>query len=258
MTREQILEFMKLHYCGNNMVISVAGGFDEEQTLQTIKRYFEPIEKQGIGLKQTTDCDTAPNFYRCLCERKKDLEQLYMNLAFPTIKESDERRHTQVILNGLLGGSNSSRLFQQIREELGLAYSVYSYSSLFRHAGLFHVDIIINPDNVKQVYDKLNEIFIEFATCPVKKQEINSLYNQIRIETIMGSESARNHMERNAKSLLNHGKFIPLEEMLDNLSKVTSEMVCEFSANYLRMEQAGICLVGDIKEEVNKIKKYWK
>ena len=258
MTREQILEFMKLHYCGNNMVISVAGGFDEEQTLQTIKRYFEPIEKQGIGLKQTTDCDIAPTFYRCLCERKKDLEQLYMNLAFPTIKESDERRHTQVILNGLLGGSNSSRLFQQIREELGLAYSVYSYSSLFRHAGLFHVDIIINPDNAKQVYDKLNEIFIEFATCPVKKQEIHSLYNQIRIETIMGSESARNHMERNAKSLLNYGRFIPLEEMLDNLSKVTSDMVCEFSANYLRMEQAGICLVGDINEEVDTIKKYWK
>ncbi len=258
MTRQQILDFMKLHYCGNNMVISVAGGFDEAQTIRYIKQYFEPIEKQGVGINQTTDCDTVPIFHRCLCERKKDLEQLYMNLAFPTVNERDEKRHTQVILNGLLGGSNNSRLFQQIREELGLAYSVYSYSSLFHHAGLFHVDVIINPDNTEKVYDKLNEIFMDFATHPVKEQELNSLYNQIRIETIMGSESARNHMERNAKSLLHYGRYVPLEEMLDNLSKVTSEMVCDFSANYLKMEQAGICFVGDINEEVDKIKNYWK
>ncbi len=257
MTRQQLLDYMKLHYCGSNMVISVAGGFEEEQTIQNIKRYFEMIPKYGIGQYKTIDCNTAPIFHRCLCERTKDVEQLYMNLAFPTIKESDEQRHTQVILNGLLGGSNNSRLFQQIREELGLAYSVYSYSSLFHHAGLFHVDVIINPDNAKQVYDKLNEIFIDFATNPVKEQEVNSLYHQIRIEMIMGSESARNHMERNAKALLNHGRYIPLEEGLQKLSKVTNEMVCDFSAKYLNMEQAGICFVGDIKEEVNKIKDDW-
>ena len=258
MTRKQIIEYMKLHYCGSNIVISVAGGFEEEQTIQHIKRYFESLPKYGSGIKTTTDYNTMPVFHRCLCERKKDVEQLYMNLAFKTVKESDENRHTQVILNGLLGGSNNSRLFQQIREELGLAYSVYSYSSLFRHAGLFHVDVIINPENTKKVYDKLNEIFIDFATAKVSEQEVKSLYSQIRIEMIMGSESARNHMERNAKSLLNYGRYIPLEEMLQKLSQVTNEMICDFSAKYLKMEQASICFVGDITEEVNKIKNDWK
>ena len=139
-----------------------------------------------------------------------------------------------------------------------MAYSVYSYSSLFRHAGLFHVDVIINPDNVRQVYDKLSEIFCDFATNLVDEQELSSLYHQIRIEMIMGSESARNHMERNAKSILQYGTYVSLEELLQKLSYVTSEQIKEFSANYLRMEQAGICFVGDIAKEVNHIKKYWK
>ena len=91
----------------------------------------------------------------------------------------------------------------------------------------------------------------------MKEQEVNSLYHQIRIEMIMGSESARNHMERNAKALLNYGRYVPLEEVLQKLSKVTNEMVCDFSAKYLNMEQASICFVGDIKEEVNKIKDDW-
>lgn len=258
MTREQIMDYMKLHYCGSNMVISIAGNFEETAVLADLKRYFEAIPKYGTGVDANKDAATVPQFYRCLCERKKDVEQLYMNLAFPTMDERDEERHVQIMANALLGGSNNSRLFQQVREELGLAYSVYSYSSLYRYAGLFHIDVIVNPSNAMTVYEKLAEILKEFNQNAIGAEELQSLYTQMRIEMIMGSESARNRMERNAKSLLMHDRVVPLEETLEKLSKVSAEDIRAFGEKYFDLAKAGICLVGDIGKEAEQVKKYWR
>ncbi len=257
MTRAQILDYMKLHYCGSNMVISIAGNFDETEVLECLNRYFAAIPRFGTGINANMDADTVPLFQRCLCERKKDVEQLYMNLAFSTMDERDEERHVQIMANALLGGSNNSRLFQQVREELGLAYSVYSYSSLYRYAGLFHIDVIVNPANALVVYDKLSEILTDFSNTAISEEELNSLYTQLRIEMIMGSESARNRMERNAKALLMHGRIVPLEETLEKLSKVTAEDIRKFGETYFDLSRAGICLVGEIGKDAEKVKKYW-
>lgn len=258
MTREQIMDYMKLHYCGSNMVISIAGSFEEQEVIENLERYFEPVPKYGTGQDTNKDAVTVPQFYRCVCERKKDVEQLYMNLAFPTMDERDEERHVQIMANALLGGSNNSRLFQQVREELGLAYSVYSYSSLYRYAGLFHIDVIVNPVNAMTVYEKLEEILKEFSKKSIGSEELQSLYTQMRIEMIMGSESARNRMERNAKSLLMHDRVVPLQETLEKLSGVSAEDIRAFGEKYFDLSKAGICLVGDIGKEAEKVKKYWR
>ncbi len=257
MTREQIMEYMKLHYCGSNIVISIAGNFDEKPVMYNLKKYFLEIPRFGTEKITSADADTVPEFHRCLCERKKDVEQLYMNLAFPTMDERSEERHVQIMANALLGGSNNSRLFQQVREELGLAYSVYSYSSLYRYAGLFHIDIIVNPSNAMVVYEKLQEILKAFSEQPIQQEELNSLYTQMRIEMIMGSESARNRMERNAKALLMHERAVPLEETLEKLSRVSAEDILLFGKRYLDLSGAGICLVGDISGEAEAVKKKW-
>ena len=200
MTREQLMEHMKRYYHGTNMVISIAGNFDETVVKHELECHFSDIPKEGMGDK-TADAERKPEFYRCVCERKKDVEQLYMNLAFPTVSERDDRHYIQIMANAVLGGSNNSLLFQQIREDLGLAYSVYSYSSLYRHTGLFHVDVIVNPMNAVTVYEKLTEILRDFSKQTMKEEELLRLYHQLRIEMIMGSESARNRMERNAKAI---------------------------------------------------------
>lgn len=257
MTREQIVDYMKLHYCGSNMVISIAGNYEECAVLEDLERYFAEIPRFGTGTDYNVDADTVPQFQRCLCERRKDVEQLYMNLAFKTMDEREEERHVQIMANALLGGSNNSRLFQQVREELGLAYSVYSYSSLYRYAGLFHIDVIINPANAVTVYEKLEEILRDFSEKAITNEELESLYTQLRIEMIMGGESARNRMERNAKAMLMHNRIVPLEETLEKLSKVSAEDIRVFGESYFDLSKAGICLVGDISKEAEKIKKKW-
>jgi len=257
MTKEQILTYMKRYYCGSNMVISVAGNFDEEETMACLQEHFLSIPKNGeeSGLAVSKE---KPRFHRCVCERKKDVEQLYMNLAFETIPETDDLRHVQIMVNALLGGSNNSRLFQTIREELGLAYSVYSYSSLYRGAGLFHIDVIVNPANAVTVYEKLREILKEFSDTKIGDSELKALYTQLRTEMIMGSESARNRMEQNAKALLMHERVVPLEETIEKLSQVTAKEIQDFAKKYLVMERCSICLVGEISKEAEKVKKHWK
>ena len=140
---------------------------------------------------------------------------------------------------------------------IGLAYSVYSYSSLYRHAGLFHIDVIVNPVNAPVVYNKLEEILKDFSSKTITKAEWDSLYTQLRIEMIMGSESARNRMERNAKALLMHNRVVTLEETLEKLSKVSAEDIRMFGEQYFDLSKAGICLVGDISKEAEKVKKKW-
>ncbi len=257
MTKEQILTYMRQYYCGSNMVISVAGNFDEEETVACLKEHFLSIPEYGSA-ENAVSFVKVPKFHRCVCERKKDVEQLYMNLAFETIPETDDLRHVQIMVNALLGGSNNSRLFQTIREELGLAYSVYSYSSLYRAAGLFHIDVIVNPSNAVTVYEKLGEILKEFSESRIEEIELKALYTQLRTEMIMGSESARNRMEQNAKSLLMHGRVVPLEETIEKLSKVTAEDMQKFAKEYLNMDKCSICLVGEISGEANEVKKHWK
>jgi len=256
MTREQLMEYMRKYYHGSNMIISIAGNFDEAAVRRDLARYFSSIPKDSIGEK-TKDAESIPKFHRCLCERKKDVEQLYMNLAFPTVSETDDRHHIQIMANAVLGGSNNSRLFQQIRENMGLAYSVYSYSSLYRYTGLFHVDVIVNPMNAVKVYEKLEAILKDFSKNTMNEQEITDLYNQLRIEMIMGSESTRNRMERNAKSLLAYGRVVLLDETLEKLSKVTAEDIRLYAETYFNTEAAGICLVGEITPDTDEIKKRW-
>ena len=105
------------------------------------------------------------------------------------------------------------------------------------------------------VYEKLEQILREFSSVTMKEEELKSLYTQLRIEMIMGSESARNRMERNAKALLMHNRVIPLEETLDQLSKVSAEEIRSFGEKYFQLEQAGLCLVGDISKEVTGLKR---
>ncbi|MBE5950116.1 MAG: insulinase family protein [Lachnospiraceae bacterium] len=257
MTKEQILAYMKQYYCGSNMVVSIAGNFEEESVISCLKEHFLSIPEFGEGTATVQPLE-PPAFHRCTCERKKDVEQLYMNLAFETIPETDDLRHVQIMVNALLGGSNNSRLFQTIREELGLAYSVYSYSSLYRAAGLFHIDVIVNPSNAVTVYEKLKEILREFSENPIDETERRALYTQLRTEMIMGSESARNRMEQNAKSLLMHGRVVPLEETIEKLSEVTTEEMQAFAAKYLNMDRCSLCLVGEISGEAKDVKKHWK
>ena len=121
MTREQIQEFMAEHYVAENMLISIAGKFDTDEVMQLLEEAFACVPNQTIKQQMV-----APEYHHCIYTKEKDVEQVHLNIAFDSIPYDHEDKYVLSILNSILGGGLNSRLFMEIREELGLTYSIYS------------------------------------------------------------------------------------------------------------------------------------
>src|SRR5690554_3286775 len=123
-TREEIIDFIDAYYTGENIVISIAGSFDQKEILAHVEEVFGDIKPRASMNAMSL---YLPQYNKVLVKRNKDIEQLHVNIAFNGISYLSEERFTLSVLNTILGGSLSSRLFQKIREDAGLTYSIYSY-----------------------------------------------------------------------------------------------------------------------------------
>lgn len=260
-TREQIVSYWKEHYIAEKMVISIAGNIEEQQTIELLKKAFITIptkieEKQKINLEQRyhfrMPSYKKPMYSVCKYQKKMDIEQVHMNLCFPCIDYYSEERYPLSILNAILGGSENSRLFQRIREEKGLVYSIYSYESMFATTGLFHIDVVLNPCKYKIVLDEIMQVIKELKEYGVTKEEIHRVKEQIKIELIIGTESTRNRMDGNGRSILRRGKIIPIDETIDAINQVTEEQIMIFLKKYIQEEKCSISLVGNLPIEISE------
>lgn len=277
-SRQQLLNYMNQFYTAENIVISVAGNFEKEGLLHKLNEALGEIpsgnSKAGmisanIKKLQTVQADPySPRYthrelksiyHRCFCTRNKEIEQLHINLAFPAITIDSPQNDVFSIFNSILGGSNNSRLFQKIREELGLAYSIYSYGSFFEQAGLFHIDITINPSQAEIVLEHVINALNEMINDGITEEELLTHKSQVMTEFIMSSESAKARMNSNAKSLMVRGYIRGMEEVTEELKKVTLEEVNQIARQILKLRDMSICLVGPKGDEsFIKIKKKWQ
>ena len=249
-TREQIIEFMDTYYVGENMIISVAGQFDEADILELLEQKFGGIKAQSIitGTERS-----KPEYNRVQCKRHKDIEQLHLNIALDCISYLSEERYVLSILNSILGGSVNSRLFQKIRENSGLTYSIYSYGSSYRETGLFHIYAAMNPTQAPTVIKKIYQIIADIKKKGVTAEELSMTKEQIKTELILGSESAKSRMNSNGKALLNRGRLLPIEELIEGIDKVSLTNIIDFANRYFNMASASVSLVGNLKDVDMKI-----
>lgn len=243
-TREQIIDFMDRYYVGENIIISVAGQFGEEEILNLLEEKFGIIKSKSE--KESSEFG-KPEYNRVICKRDKDIEQLHCNIAFDCISYLSEERYILSVFNSIFGGSINSRLFQKIRENSGLTYSIYSYGSSYRETGLFHIYAAMNPSQVGVVLKKIFKVMEEMKK-EVTGEELAMTKEQIKTELILGNESARSRMNTNGKSMLNRGRIIPLEELIDGIDKVSLDDIKYFANQYINLPSASISLVGNLKE----------
>ncbi|MDF2541623.1 MAG: ymxG [Herbinix sp.] len=244
-SRDQILEFIDTYYVAENMVISVAGNFEEEEVLSLLEAQFGQMKRKG----DTNIVDSIkPDYHKVLCTRDKDIEQLHCNIAFNCISYLSEERYVLSVFNSIFGGSINSRLFQKIRENSGLTYSIYSYGSSYRETGLFHIYAAMNPSQGAQVVKKIYQIMEEIKKKGVTKEELDMTKEQIKTELILGSESAKSRMNSNGKSMLNRGTILPLENVIEGVNNVSLEHIKDFSNRYLNLKDGSVSLVGNLKD----------
>lgn len=244
-TREQITDFMDAYYVGENMIISVAGSFDSKEILKLLQEKFGSIKARSNRIIQTL---SRPDYNKVICKRDKDIEQMHCNIAFDGISYMSDERYTLSVLNSILGGSINSRLFQKIRENSGLTYSIYSYGSSYRETGLFHIYAAMNPSQTVTVVKKIYQIIQEMKKKGVTPEELNMTKEQIKTELILGNESAKSRMNSNGKSMINRGRIVSIEEMIDGIDRVSLKCVHDFANRYFDLSKASLSLVGNLKE----------
>jgi predicted Zn-dependent peptidase len=250
MSREQILEFMDTYYIGENMIISVAGQFDEIKTMKRLEEEFGSIkaasEKSGYDAGK-------PDYHRVTYKKEKDIEQLHLNIAFDCISYLSEKQYIFSVLNSILGGSINSRLFLQIRDKSGLTYSIYSYGSSYRDTGLFQIYAAMNPSQTSAVVKKIYKIITDIRKKGITMDELQMTKEQLKTEIILGNESAKSRMNANGKSMLYRGRIISAEELVEGIDAVTLEEVKDFADCYLDLSKCSVSLVGNIKDVDKKI-----
>lgn len=247
-TRQEILDFIARYYVSENIVISLAGNINEEEVMDLLEANFSGIP---AGLRQP-DC-TVPIYHPSIYTKEKDVEQLHINIAFESVVADAEEKYALTILNSVLGGSINSRLFQVIRENLGLTYTIYSYGSSYKKAGLLHIYGAMNPNQLEQVFKNSFDVIEDLKVNGLTDDELSMSKEQIKTELIMGNESAKNRMNSNGKSILLKNYIIPLEETIDKVNEVTKDEIMDFAKKYLVKENCSISLVGNL-ENIDKLK----
>lgn len=238
-SREDLLAFIAKYYTGRNIIISVAGALDEDITEQ-LEKAFGGIPAGQACLHELTE----PTYYPSFVHIKKKIDQLHLNVAFPCITAASEEQYAAAVFQSAFGGSNSSLLFMRIREELNLAYSVYSYTNTFQKAGIMQIETTVSRKSAAKTFEEIENIISRVKAEGFTKEQIEHCKEQVIIELIMGNEGVADKMSLNARQLICYGKIIDSDEQIRKIRAVTVEDVTNFANKYLIPEKASVSLVG--------------
>ncbi len=240
-TRDQILDFMRTHYVAEKMYISLAGNFDEKEMLSFLNRAFGRIKSGGKQIPLST-----PEYKPCFYLKERDIEQSHVILAYESIPVMHKDRYILTVVNSIIGGNVNSRLFQVVREELGLAYAIYSYGSSFEKAGLFQIYGATGSEQILELIQAVLKTIDDMKEHGITEKELAITKELIKTELIIGSESTQGRMNNNAKSMINYGKVMCLDTIIDQINQVCLKDIKEFMNQYFDHRRASVSIVGDI------------
>jgi predicted Zn-dependent peptidase len=250
MTRTQINGFYRRRYTAPNIVIAAAGNLEHATVVRLVRKALAgtaldsaPAEPAGPRLGNKRVPTQKPH----TVVRNRDTEQAHVVLGGIGIGRRDERRFALGVLNNVLGGGMSSRLFQEIREKRGLAYSVYSYASQYADAGLFGVYAGCAPGKVEEVLDLARKELAAVAADGLNAEEIARGKGMVKGSYVLGLEDTGSRMSRLAKSELMYGDLMTVDELLARVDAVTPEEVRRIAAELLDQPMT-LAVVGPFDE----------
>ncbi len=246
-TRNDIINYIDRHYTANNIVVAVAGNIDHQIVQNKIARIFEKMKPapkpEGILPPSTTNADTS--------NISRDTGQVQICLGTGGLPQGDERIYSVYILNNVLGGGLSSRLVQSIREERGLAYSVYSYHSAFCDTGLFTFYAGTSPTKYDEVIGLLIKEVKDIMQNGITERELNRTKEQIKGNLYLGLESVSSRMTRIGRTELCLNRIITPEEVVKKISAVTLDDVKAIANTLFKDYRFTLSTIGPLEKPVN-------
>ncbi|MET9427629.1 MULTISPECIES: pitrilysin family protein [unclassified Streptomyces] len=251
LSADRIRRFYKKHYDPTHLVVAAAGNVDHATVVRQVRRAFE---KAG-ALTRTDAVPVAPRGGRRAIRTAgrvdvvgRRTEQAHVVLGVPGIARTDDRRWALGVLNTALGGGMSSRLFQEVREKRGLAYSVYSYTSAFADCGLFGVYAGCRPSQVHDVLRICRDELDRVAREGLDDDEIERAIGQLKGSTVLGLEDTGALMNRIGKSELCWGDQMSVDDMLAQMAAVTPDDVRDVAAELLG-QRPSLSVIGPLKDK---------
>lgn len=218
--RDQLYQFFRENYPPDRIVVCAAGNLEHRQVVDMIEGTFGKITKSDkIRGRSKPDPISTTNI------RKRDLEQVHFCLGTRGLQYNHSLRFASYILNTILGGGMSSRLFQEIRENRGLAYSVYSYLPTYIDSGLVVVYAGTNEDSFQEVIELVLKEFDRLKKEPLKNGELETAKEQLKGNLLLSLESSDNLMTRLAKNEIYFQSYLPVEKILKGIDEVKEETV---------------------------------
>lgn len=212
-------EYIKESYTPQNVVVSVAGNVDES-FIKTVEGYFGNYEsgKERATLKK-------PAFLANNIERNKDTEQAHLCLGYNGLAVGDEDMYSLIIMNNVLGGSMSSRLFQEVREKQGLAYAVFSYHASFQDSGMLTIYAGTGNDQLPQLQDTINQTVEQLINNGLTDKELKNSKEQLKGNLMLSLESTSSRMSRNGRNELLLNRHRSLDDMIQEIDAVNHEKI---------------------------------
>jgi len=243
-TRADLGAFYAGRYHPGNLVVAVSGSFDPAWLEDAVGAAF--AQPAGLPVELATVRDASPT--RTIYA-PKDVSQLHLALARPALANDSPERYRLAVLATIVGGGMSSRLFQTLREQRGLAYSVYASTDSYRDAGMLSIALGVKPARGAEALEALAKELERFVAEGPTDEELDSGKAQMRGSLLLGEESVSNHMYHLALDELAYGKYIPLATHLDEVAGVTREQVMELARRFFTPEGWTVAAVGPTSAE---------
>ena len=241
-TKRVLSTYHRQMYAGGNVVIAAAGNIEHNKFLRMLQRAQSQQRPPAGGPRVRRPLVKAPPpGFRFA---KKDTEQYHVCLGAPGIARSDRRRFAASILDAILGGSASSRLFQEIREKRGMAYSVYSFASQYTDTGLVGIYVGTRAENLGPCLDIAAEQLADIAAGNVRAEEIARAKENLKGRIMLSMESTANRMSRLGKSLITDSELLSFDRIIAELEAVEADEVAELAGLLFTPEKLSISGIG--------------
>lgn len=237
-------------YNSAETIVCGAGSLEHDRFVDLIAKYMETIP---VGPRMDFISAAGPTPSKTFVER--DLEQIHVCLGMEGLSASDNRRHAAYLLNTIFGGGMSSRLFQEVREKKGLAYSIYSYVSSFFDTGMFGVYAGCEPARFDELMTILRREMLSIAET-ITEEELLTAKNQMKGGIILSLESSESLMNRLAKGEFYFGRWIPLEEIMAMIDKVALDDLVQCAKRFLAPERSTVVALGPRVENGDSFKAF--
>ena len=242
MNRQAIIDYRMRHYVPDNLVIAAAGNLTHEQLVELSQLYWADVS----GKSQTV-VDLTPTFVSARLLQEKDIEQLHVCLGTPGVAHDSPQYYASHVLNTILGGGVSSRLFQSIREDRGLAYSVCSYPSSFRDTGLMTIYAGVSPENSREVIEITNAILSDIRLNGVRPDEIKRAKEQLKAGLMFSMESSASRMSRVGRAEISSREYLSPEKLAAKVDAVSLEQLFELAQPLYQPETTCMTALGPVE-----------